>query len=189
MDYKNIAAAVIGGVLVLVIGFVMLGIGQDGRDGRDGRNGRDGTVGAIPGDTVDSNKFTIGGVTRYYESQRSLYQGTSSVVCSLKSPSATSTLVSGMLHITDGTTTAASYAGGKSTVRFTLQDIISSTSVAANLGGTYYLSSTTYSADGSVEKEFSPNEYVIWQVDPSGPGNTNLQGNCTAIWDVWTDAV
>lgn len=55
MDTKQLVSGVIGGVLVLVVGFVMLGIGQDGQNGRPGRDGSDGATGAFPGPDVYQN--------------------------------------------------------------------------------------------------------------------------------------
>jgi hypothetical protein len=63
MDTKQIISAAIGGVLVLAVGFVMLGIGQDGRDGRPGRDGQNGGVGAAPGPEVyNSTYFRAGAI-------------------------------------------------------------------------------------------------------------------------------
>lgn len=62
MDTKQIISAVVGGVVVLILGFVILGIGQDGQDGRPGRDGQDGGVGAAPGPEVYNSTYFRSGV-------------------------------------------------------------------------------------------------------------------------------
>lgn len=58
MDVKNGFMAVVGGVVALVLGFVFLGVGQDGVPGLPGKDG----VGAIPGGEYYNEVAFLGGV-------------------------------------------------------------------------------------------------------------------------------
>ncbi len=61
-------------------------------------------VGAIPGTEISGETWTVNGVTHWSYSQP--VKNSSSTVCSIRSPSATSTLIGAGINLTTGTTTA-----------------------------------------------------------------------------------
>ena len=73
-------------------------------------------TGAIPGTSVDSNCFSIGGVSRCYYKQT--FSTASSTYCVFPLPAGTSTLISFRARLDTGTTSATSLSLATSTVAF-----------------------------------------------------------------------
>lgn len=101
---KNILISAGVALLVVVIGFAYFGqpittVFERGTQGERGQNGEDGkSFGAIPGNSIEGNIVTIGGVDNYFFKQAmtsaGLNGGTATgTVCTFPLPAASTTLV------------------------------------------------------------------------------------------------
>lgn len=73
-------------VAVLALVFGAIGFFNAGPQGPQGPRGNDGqTVGAIPGDSIDGNKFCVGGVCEYRYTQT--FRNGTTTACSIEVPS------------------------------------------------------------------------------------------------------
>jgi len=146
-------------------------------------------VGAVSSPDVQSSYLSVNDVRSWYES-RSLNQA-STTICSMKSPSATSTLVSGSVKLTTGTTTAIALELAKDTTpsatttrisyivlasgaQVTLRAFVASTTVAVNSGVQYTANET--------DLVFAPNTYLNAKYGAALGSLNVLVGSCKAVW-------
>lgn len=115
------------------------------------------------------------GVTKWYN-RVGLTQA-SSTICAIKSPSATSTLVSASVHV-NVNTTASTAVIGKATTAFATTTKLAQAAIAAG-AELNLVASTSPATDGALT--FSPNTYMV--VGLNGSGAVNLAGNCQATWE------
>lgn len=80
---------------------------------------------------VNSPDLNIGGVRFYSQQSTAFTQATNTVICSLQSPASTSTLLTGAIQTTTGTSTATSLSITKSTTNATVGTVIASSTVAS----------------------------------------------------------
>lgn len=132
-------------------------------------------LGAVTGPNVYSDYFSINGVTRFYN--RTTLTQASSTICAIRSPAATSTLVSGAVHI-DINTTASTAVIGKATTPFATTTLLAQAAIAA---GTELnlVASTSPISNGALT--FSPNTYMV--VSLAGSGAVSLNGDCSATFE------
>lgn len=154
--------------------------GKDGRNGIDGRNGRDGRD-ATPILGAASPEFgpyiTIGGV-RHNGARISTLNQASTTVCSIQSPSATSTLVFGSFNLRTGTTTALFVDLGRSNFFDSTTTVINSTVVPS---GALVTINATSTQSGTLI--FAPNQFFNVKYGGSALGSLNvLVGDCMAEW-------
>lgn len=109
----------------------------------------------------------------------SLYQATTSILCSLNSPSSTSTLISADIQLTTSTGTVQSLMLARGSAQYVASTFLSSTSVTANTVKTLEAVGTT--TVGGLQ--FSPNTYLIGMIG-GGMGLTTHSGSCNAVWMV-----
>ena len=133
-------------------------------------------VGANPGPDSYSPYNSFNGIQQWYTS-RALTQA-SSTICAIKSPSATSTLVRGSVHINTNTT-ASTAVIGKATTAFATTTLLGQNSIAA---GTELnlVASTSPISNGALT--FSPNTYMV--VGLYGSAAVSLTGKCQATFEV-----
>jgi hypothetical protein len=126
---------------------------------------------------VASPDFNIGGMHFFSARTGSLNQATTSVLCALQSPAATSTLMEASVELSTGTSTVTSLFMAKGTApAVTGATTLASTSVASGALKTLELNGTT--TVGAYV--FSPNTY--FQVVQLGGGVLNQTGVCQALW-------
>ena len=136
---------------------------------------------------VASPEFSIGAVRLTSAGTASLTQATNTVICSLQSPSSTSTLVTGAIRLDTATATLTSLSVSKSTTNATVGTLISSTTIASGVFANKVFASTTASsatevAQAITDRVFSPNTYL--NVAQQGGGILNQSGYCSALWQV-----
>lgn len=103
-------------------------------------------------------------------------------LCSIQSPVATSTLIHGSVTITTGTSTALQLEIAKSTSPNATTTVLNSTIFGTGVTmGTLIASSTlTNGADPSLV--FSPNQYLVVKYGGTSGATQYLQGSCNAQW-------
>lgn len=133
---------------------------------------------AASGPDMPFRYLNVGGVKTFYNYSNSLIQATSSVLCSIQSPAGTSTLQTGGILITTGTSSATSLSATKSTTRYGVGTVIASSSVASGARATLEAASSTASALANDNKIFPPNSYLVFA--QQGGGILNQEGSCFA---------
>lgn len=128
---------------------------------------------------VNSPDLNIGGVRVVSSQTTALNQATSSVICTLQSPSSTSTLIGAGVQVTTATSGVSSLSLSRNTVQYTVGNILASTSVASGALKSLEVPATT-TIGGMV---FSPSTYVV--VAQQGAGVLNQSGSCNALWQVF----
>lgn len=137
-------------------------------------NGEKVVVGAQP--ISPFNYSCVGGVCRFTAFKSTLTQATSTI-CALQSPAATSTLVSGAVHV-DINTTASTAVIGKATTAFATTTKLAQAAIAAGTELNLVASTSPITNGANV---FSPNTWMV--VSLEGSGAVSLDGNCQATWE------
>ena len=142
--------------------------------------------GATPGTTISGSSLSVGGVETFYGSVG--INSASTTICSLKSPSATSTLRFASVAITTATGTAIVIDMAKDvTFNSTTTKLALMYSAAASERLTNY-ASTTSSTLGFTNFIFGPNYYFNVKYGSSNGetvvANNGLAGTCKAEWTV-----
>lgn len=168
MYYKVLAGVVVAVLLVLGL---MLPVGNKTVVQRVSDN-----LGA-----QNSPDLFIGGV-RIFTAKTTPIQSTSTVICSLQSPSSTSTLDVGSVQLTTATSGASSLSVSKSSLPYTVDtaQIIATTSVASGGYANIQMASSTWNSEALGDLVFPPNNYVV--VAQQGAGILNQSGSCQAMW-------
>lgn len=139
-------------------------------------------VGAVSGDTINSNHFGIGGQDQYYYRQ-SFTQATTTI-CAIKSPNATSTLVFGLATFSVSSTTATTVTFARATTAFATTTIIGAQIAIAANAQMSAVASTTSTTGGSTV--FPPNTWFVMGMQGNGGSNTfSPQGYCSADFQVF----
>ncbi len=132
------------------------------------------SVGALSSPELSSSYFSVNGLVRYYNSVKTANLP-SSTICSIKSPSATSTLVASSVRFISGNTASSvTWAYKGATVSATTTALYGGVTVGAGAQGTFHATTTTDS------RVFAPNNYLI--VDTSA--NYAQVGYCNATFEV-----
>ncbi len=150
------------------------------------------SFGATASPDIPSPYFSVGD-NRIWMAKISLNQSTSTV-CSIQSPVATSTLLNASFSITRATSTALVVEIAKSVSPSASTTMLSKVNIAGNAqltlnAGTYATSSTSVSGSLGIahtgdeaDLTFAPSTYLNVKIGgPNGPLNV-LEGTCTAIW-------
>lgn len=135
-----------------------------------------GEFGAVP---VLSSPLTVNGVKNYFD--RQTMKTATTTVCAIKSPAATSTLVSGLVNFSVSSTTASTVTVAKSATAYATTTLINSVSVGANAYATILTASTTNSALVQTDRTFAPNTYLVVGM-AGGVGTFSPTGYCSAQW-------
>lgn len=128
---------------------------------------------------VNSPDLAIGGVRVVSSQTNALNQATSSVICTLESPSSTSTLISAGVQVTTATSGVSSLSLSRNTVRYTIGNVLASSTVASGAVKSLEVPATT-TIGGMV---FSPSTYLV--VAQGGAGILNQSGSCSALFQVF----
>lgn len=140
------------------------------------------TLGAVSSQELPQPYLYVGGVGLVTAKSNTLIQA-SSTICSLKSPAATSTLISAGVNVRFATTTAVGLQLSNSTsYTASSSDTIGYDVIAAG-GSRLVVASTTQAYAKTV---FLPNAYFIARMDNVGGSATAApQGSCQAVWMVY----
>lgn len=127
-------------------------------------------------------EINLGGI-RLVGLRKSLATGTSTV-CAIQSPSATSTLISGVVNFTLASTSAVEVDISKGTTQYaTSTNINSRYAIGASKQATIVASSTgSVAGDATI---FAPNTWFIVKYNDvyNGVGDAST-GSCSALWQV-----
>lgn len=167
---KNIA---IGAALVISLVALFLPVGKESRTVVE-------RLGAL--NTPD---LQIGGV-RLMSAAMSPNQATSSAICSLQSPSSTSTLISASVVLTTATSGATTLLSSKSITQYgtnTASVVLNSQSIASGAQAGVTLASSTHNQTAINDRVFPPNYHLV--VTQTGAGILNQSGQCEAVWHVY----
>lgn len=161
-----------------------MGVKGDGGTGMvpegDTWEGGGGVVGAIPGDEVQSDTFTINGVKRHYRFQPSFPLSTTTP-CTLKSPTSTTTLERLTFDVRKATGTAMTITFATSTLQNATTTLVRAENMDAGRAGTFSWSPTVGTNNGAVP----PNTYLNIGLDGVAAAAANghqIQGNCSATF-------
>src|SRR3990167_2754749 len=135
-------------------------------------------LGAIPGSSLEGPEFSVAGVTLFSKSD-SLNRSSTSL-CALRSPSATSTLRFGSVTLTTGTTTGIAIELGKGN-QFDATTTSLGYAVLASLQRATLTASTT-SSGVDLTNVFSPNQYLVAKYGGALGTQNVLVGSCKAEW-------
>jgi len=135
-------------------------------------------LGAVVGPDLYSPYFNVNGVRRWFISQP--MNRATTTLCTLRAPSATSTINFVSFQITTGTSTAATIDIGTSTTAFsTTTNLVAAKSIASGAQGYAYWSSAGGSVDDS---KMAPNEYVNVKTAGAGLSGYTYGGRCQAVF-------
>ena len=157
MDIGTLGKLGLGGLVALLIAVASL-IGS-----YQSAPPADPALGAIPGDTIDGNKWKVGGLSGLYFG-RPLFQGTTTP-CAI-SPNATSTLVSAGILLNRGTTTAQRVVITKAANAYATTTLLGHDIFGIRAGG---LVVATSSLDVVSTTLFTPSQYVVFGLDGGQP--------------------
>lgn len=144
-------------------------------------------VGAVSGPDILSPYFSVGGA-RFWAANQTMQTGTTTV-CSIQSPVATSTLVSGTVSLSVSSTTASTVTVARQTQGFstTTRDfnnsLIRTVSIGANAQGQFQMATTSLTAlaDAQASQVYAPNSYIVVTM-AGGVGTFSPAGTCTALF-------
>ena len=146
--------------------------------------------GAVSGPNVDFPSFTVNGVLTYYNTT-GLNKATTTtndagnsvarVVCSIKTPTATTTLMSASVSFTTSTTSATIVDIAEAANSYATTTVLGATYIlAANAKGVI-LASTTSAVSGGAPGLISPNQYINVKM-AGGRGTYSPVGTCQAVF-------
>ena len=143
-------------------------------------------LGALTGPVIPYTYFSFGGVRKFAGTQ-TLNQS-STTICSIQSPAATSTLVSALAKITAGTTTSIQLEFGKSTLNAATTTSLGKYIFASLQKGTISASTTPNGVinGGGIDADyvFAPSTYLNLKYGGAVIGSLNvLVGSCNATWE------
>lgn len=140
------------------------------------------TIGGLAGPDIPSTYLKWGGGhgVRLYPTSYPLKTATTTV-CSIQSPLATSTLVSGGILFTTSTTTASTGAIGKASNPTATTSVLNTWSLAANEQGLFSASTTAQIGASAV---FAPSEFLNFTMAGNVGGTTfSPVGSCHATFE------
>lgn len=138
-------------------------------------------IGAIPGDSLDGNQFSVGGVKTFYFSSglrpASSTSLTANTMCSFK-VLATSTLVAATLKVDANEAYANTFEIGIGTTPYATTTRLGIKTIAASVPGEV-IASTTDSVTGLSGNVLIPNRYINFNVATGTPSDSfNPTGKC-----------
>lgn len=134
-------------------------------------------LGSVVGPELLSPFFSVDGVRHEY--RRVKLATATTTPCAVRSPSATSTLLSASVQINVATSTATTWTLAKATTGFATTTALSVFSLGSGELGTLTYSATTTGVD--TKDVISPNTFLVWGAAGFAPaGTTLLTGVCQA---------
>ena len=149
------------------------------------------SFGAMPGNELFSDTFTVNGITTWYERHDGLFSATTTP-CAFQSPAATSTLTHAMLYLDVSTTTISSvyfHKAASTSNNATTTQIGEVFTIADGGAGLSIVASTTWSASTNMaDLIFTPNQWLNITMLPADedldgtPGTVSPTGKCQATF-------
>lgn len=135
-------------------------------------------LGSVVSSELPDNNFSFGQVRRWAYGPKMNVATTT--LCAIKSPSATSTLISAGLQVFTGTSTSATIDIGTSTTAFaTTTNLVSAFSLASGAVGATGWTSAGGSAQDNI---MAPNTFVVVKTAGAGLGGYTYGGKCTVVF-------
>lgn len=154
--------------------------GLQGPKGESGAIGMPGKLGALASPVLPSPYFQFGGVTRWAGRSNDLVQSTTTP-CSIQSPAATSTLITGSVTFSISSTTATTVDLAKAANRYASTTKLGATFTIPANGQATIVASTTGSGGDAI---FAPNEWFVVKMAGNSPnGPFSPTGSCQATWE------
>lgn len=151
------------GLVILVLG-VLLPVGQESKTLIE-RLPDFGAAVNSPDLSIGAYRLTSGGMTPY--------QGTTTILCSIQAPAATSSLVHATVGVTSATSSATFLSIGRSTLPYaTTTTALAITQIPANQTGFVSMASNT---------PIFPNQWLVFAQN-GGTGILNQTGQCEALF-------
>lgn len=135
------------------------------------------SVGALTGPDISSPYLSVANVRTEFRRQNLATATTT--ICSIQSPSATSTLQGFQLEISTGTGTAATIDIGSHTTAFATTTSLYVGSYSVGSGATADIAVTPTTATTTV---FAPNTYINAKTNGAGLGGYTYGGTCQAVF-------
>lgn len=180
---KNTIAtsALISFIVALVVGFLFMAHKTEPIEQPATSN--ETQVGAVSSPDLPFRYLSIGGVKAFTQRTDALTQATTSVICSLPSPAATSTLRFGSLMLNVSTTTISSVSFSNSTKAYTAGTLLASSSVASGAQASLTAASSTQTSGVNRDRLFKPNSFLVVKMLTGKAGTVSPSGTCQASWD------
>lgn len=151
-------------------------------------------LGAIPGDSIDSQYFTQGGQTTFKQRQPVVATSTSAgIICAIRAPqNATSTLTLGKVALTIGTTTATRMTLAKSATQYATTTVLNSQILNARDTLTLFASSSPTSPGTTLTISdrmiFAPGQWFTVSLEGGSGGAAStydgIAGACNTIFEL-----
>ena len=136
-------------------------------------------LGATPGDTLNTESWTVNGVRTYFYS--SAFGNASTTVCSFRTPSATTTVVMASMNFTNGTTSqAVGMEIAKGAFQTASTTSLGTMALAAGITGTL-VAVTKDAATGDETTTIAPRNYVTMKfggIPVAAQSSTGFVGKC-----------
>lgn len=139
-------------------------------------------VGALAGPDILSSYISVNGLYTYFNTSDMVTSTTT--VCAIQSPAATSTLRHGGALFTTGSTTAAMVTLAKSATAFATTTSLGRHVVTANAQGMVLASTTPTATNLNPDIVFGPSEWFVVGLS-GGVGTFSPAGQCNATFEVW----
>jgi len=143
-------------------------------------------IGSVVGpDNPGFNHWSIGGITTHYKEQGAFTSTTT--ICSLKSPAASSTLVFASVKFTTSSTTASRIYIGKGAAPNATTSELGNGTIAANGYGIVVASTSPLTAGQDDIRVFAPSQYLNFsmataQGTAANIGTFSPVAKCKAVW-------
>lgn len=174
MDIKNIA---VSGIVALVVALVgVWGFAPESQIVKEYTN-----LGAAASPDIQSDWLRFGGVTRFAYATNNLNQA-SSTVCTIQSPAATSTLVSGGIRFDVASSSQWLVEIGKGAHSNATTTLLGTGIIVANGQGTILASSSAGLGVDPVQV-FAPNTFFNVKAPTAGGGTPS--GHCHAVFETY----
>jgi hypothetical protein len=174
MDIKQIAISA-GTALVIAV-IAVWGFAPDAQIVREVQK-----LGAAASPDIQSDWLRFGGVTRFAYATNNLNQA-SSTVCTIQSPAATSTLVSGGIRFDVASSTQWVVEIGKGVHSNATTTLLGTGIIVAN-GQGLILASSTFGLGVDPAVVFAPNTYFNVKAPTAGGGTPS--GHCHAVFETY----
>lgn len=178
----------VGGVALAYQGYAPRNVCESGATCNSYEAAQSEPLGAVSGPDIYSPYLAVNGVTKWYFKE-GLRQATttteskvSRVICSVKSPNATSTLAFQVTNWTTASTSATKIYTAKGTTAFATTTAIG-TAFALGASAQATLFASTTAAELATEATvFAPNTYFVQSMSGGSVGNVSPVGKCQGIF-------
>lgn len=137
-------------------------------------------AGSVASPDIMSPYFSFGG-TRVWSAHNETLKTSTTTVCALQSPAATSTLISASINFKYSSTTASTVTIAKGATAYATTTSFGDYDIAAGKSATAIASTTSTVAIVDPMQVFAPSQWVVFGM-AGGVGNFSPTGSCQAVW-------